>query len=136
MPTKRITAAGGRPTNSDLPYFNVQWLGQGVIAVVGWPGQWAAEFVRDANQGLQVRAGQELTHFRLHPGEEVRTPLIVLQFWKGDRIRSQNVWRRWMVAHNLPRPGGQLPPVATGGLQFASVRGDDQREQRQPEAVH
>jgi alpha-galactosidase len=107
----RITAAGGRPTNSDLPYFNIEWLGQGVIAVVGWPGQWAAEFVRDAGPGLQVRAGQESTHFRLHAGEEVRTPLVVLQFWKTDRIRSQNIWRRWMIAHNLPRPGGQLPPV-------------------------
>jgi alpha-galactosidase len=131
--TKRITAAGGRPTNSDLPYFNVQWLGQGVIAVVGWPGQWAAEFLRDANQGLQLRAGQELTHFRLHSGEEVRTPLIVLQFWKGDRIRSQNVWRRWMVAHNLPRPGGKLPPVqlaACSSHQFGEMINADSASQK------
>src|SRR5439155_948821 len=53
---------------------------------------------------------QELTHFKLLPGEEVRSPLIVLQFWKGDWIRAQNVWRKWMIAHNLPRPGGKLPP--------------------------
>ncbi|MBN1342190.1 MAG: NPCBM/NEW2 domain-containing protein, partial [Phycisphaerae bacterium] len=39
---KRIAAAGGRPTNSDLSYFNVEWLSEGVIVVVGWPGQWAA----------------------------------------------------------------------------------------------
>ncbi|MBN1345321.1 MAG: alpha-galactosidase, partial [Phycisphaerae bacterium] len=58
-----------------------------------------------------ILAGQELTHFKLLPGEEVRTPLIVLQFWKGDHVRSQNVWRRWMLAHSLPRPGGKLPPV-------------------------
>jgi alpha-galactosidase len=33
-------------------------------------------------------------------------------FWNGgDWIRGQNVWRRWMVEHNLPRPGGG--PVAT-----------------------
>ena len=30
--------------------------------------------------GLRVRAGQELTHFKLLPGEEVRSPLVVLQF--------------------------------------------------------
>ena len=29
---------------------------------------------------------------------------MVLQFWQGDWIRAQNLWRRWMLAHNLPRP--------------------------------
>jgi len=107
---KRITAAGGRPTNSDMSYFNLQWGKQGMIVVVGWPGQWAAEFIRDAGNGIRVRAGQELTHFKLLPGEKVHSPLIVLQFWKGDRIRAQNVWRRWMMAHSMPKPGGKLPP--------------------------
>ena len=87
-----------------MPYFNIQWPGQGVIVVLGWPGQWAAEFARDEATGLRVRGGQELTRFKLHPGEEVRTPLAVVQFWQGDWIRSQNIWRRWMLAHNLPRP--------------------------------
>jgi alpha-galactosidase len=45
----------------------------------------------------------------LLPGEEIRTPLIELQFWTGDWIRAQNIWRRWMISHNLPRPGGRLP---------------------------
>ena len=59
--TKRISAAGGRPTNSDLPYFNLEWLGQGLIAVVGWPGQWAAEFVRegDRSRAPASRAGAD-----------------------------------------------------------------------------
>ncbi len=68
---------------------------------------------RDGSTGMQIRAGQELTHFKLLPGEEVRTPLIVLQFWKGnDWIRSQNVWRRWAMAHGITRPGGELPKPA------------------------
>ena len=108
--SKRITAAGGRPTNSDLSYFNLEMSGEGVIIVVGWPGQWASSWIRDDGNTLRVIAGQELTHFTLHPGEEVRTPMIVLQFWQGgDWIRAQNIWRRWMIAHNLPRPGGKLP---------------------------
>ena len=106
---KRFAGAAGKPTGSDWSYFNVEWPGQGVIVVVGWPGQWAAQFTRDAANGLDIRAGQELTHFKLLAGEEVRTPLIVLQFWKGDWIRSQNIWRRWMLAHSVPRPGGKLP---------------------------
>ena len=121
---KRIATSGGRPTNSDMPYFNIAWPGAGVIAVIGWPGQWAAKFTRDDKSGLRVQGGQELTHFTLHPGEEVRGPLVVLQFWKGDRIRSQNIWRRWMLAHNLPRPGGKLPPfqmAACSSHQFGEM---------------
>jgi len=109
--TKRLAAAGGRSTNANLSYFNLERSkDEGLIVVVGWPGQWAADFIRDRDQGLRLRAGQELTHFKLLPGEEARTPLVVLQFWKGgDWIRSQNIWRRWMIAHNMPRPGGKLP---------------------------
>ena len=109
---KRIATDGGRPSNSNWPYFNVQQSpGEGVIVVVGWPGQWAAKFLRDKENHLQVQAGQELTHFKLLPGEEVRSPMMVVQFWKGNYVRSQNMWRSWMLKHNLPRPGGKLPPV-------------------------
>jgi alpha-galactosidase len=107
---KRVTAAGGRPTNTDLCYFNVeQPSSEGTIIGLGWPGQWAATFERDGGTKLHVRAGQELTHLTLHPGEEIRTPLVALLFWKGDWVRGQNLWRRWMLEHNLPRPGGKLP---------------------------
>ena len=106
--TKRLSGAGGRPTNAHWSYFNLEWSGEGIIVAVGWPGQWAAEFVRDNARGLHLRAGQELTRFKLLPGEEVRSPLIVLQFWKGSWIAAQNVWRRWMMAHSMPKPGGEL----------------------------
>jgi alpha-galactosidase len=39
----------------------------------------------------------------------VRTPLIVLQFWRGNWIGAQDVSRRWMMAHSMPLPGGELP---------------------------
>ncbi|MHB8972970.1 MAG: NPCBM/NEW2 domain-containing protein [Pirellulaceae bacterium] len=107
---KRFSPAGGRPTNGAWPYWNIQWGMQGMIASLGWPGQWAAEFARDAGDALHVRGGQELTHFSLHPGEEVRTPLVVLQFYAGDRVGSQNVWRKWMLTHNIPRTDGHAPP--------------------------
>jgi len=104
--------SSGGPTG--WPYFNLQIPGEGVIIAVGWPGQWAASFVRDATTGVRVRAGQELTHLSLKPGEEIRTPLIAMLFWKGaDVVRSQNLWRRWYLAHNLPRTQGvPQPPVA------------------------
>ncbi|MHB0960570.1 MAG: alpha-galactosidase [Pirellulaceae bacterium] len=129
---KRIGAAGGRPTNSDLSYFNLQWGAQGAILAVGWPGQWAAEFARDDDRGVHVRVGQELTHFKLLPGEHVRTPLIALLFWEGDWIRAQNLWRRWMMAHNMPRPGGQLPPpqfVASSSRAYEEMIGANEANQ-------
>ncbi len=131
---KRISAAGGRPTNTDLCYFNIALPGQGTIVALGWPGQWAATFTRDEGTGLQVRAGQELTHFKLLPGEEVRSPLVALLFWTGDWIDGQNVWRRWMVAHNLPRPGGQLPAplLSSGGNRFTiEMQGANEQNQKE-----
>jgi alpha-galactosidase len=109
--TKRLAPEGGRGSNGVWPYFNLEWQGAGRIIAVGWPGQWAAEFTRDDKSGLHLTAGQELTHFKLLPGEEVRTPLIVIQSYAGGTwIQAQNVWRRWMMAHSMPRPGGKLPP--------------------------
>ncbi len=96
------------------PYFNLQFPGGGVILAVGWPGQWASSFTRDDARGLRIRAGQELTHLCLKPGEEIRTPLIALLFWQGtDVVASQNLWRRWYVAHNMPRVGGKPQPAVT-----------------------
>lgn len=112
---ERFNAVGGRPTDSDLGYFNLTWASKSVIAGLGWPGQWAAKFSRDNEIGVRITAGQELTHFRLLPGEEVRSPLVALLFWEGDWIGAQNNWRRWMVSHNMPRPGGKLPPPHLAG---------------------
>lgn len=108
--TNRIFApTGGRPCDTAFPYFNLAMPdGSGMILAVGWPGQWSATFWHRVGRGLQVTAGQELTRLYLEPGEEIRTPLIALMFWKGDDVvRSQNLWRRWMFAHNLPRLEGK-----------------------------
>lgn len=111
---KRIANVGGRPTHTAFPYFNLGWPGEGTLVVLSWAGQWSMQFARDDTNGLRVRGGQELTHFRLHAGEQVRGPMAVVQFYKGDWLRAQNVWRRWMIAHNLPRPGGKLvQPMAS-----------------------
>ena len=129
---QRFAPAGGRPTSVSFPYFNVEWPGEGLIVVIGWPGQWAAKFTRDAAIGLRVQGGQELTHFKLQPGEEARSPLIALQFWQGDRVRAQNLWRRWMLAHNLPRTReGKVPPPilsSCGGGFFPGIRTSEESE--------
>lgn len=106
----------GRPCAGEWPYYNLSWNGGGAIIVVGWPGAWAASFSRDEGSSLSVKAGQQQTHFKLYPQEELRSPLIVVQRYTGDWIGAQNTWRKWMFAHNIPRPGGKLPEPMTGGF--------------------
>ncbi|MGO9241093.1 MAG: alpha-galactosidase [Bryobacteraceae bacterium] len=130
--SQRLASVGGRPTDGPMCYFNLEWPGQGIIIGLGWPGQWAAQFARDKQRGVRVTAGQELTHFRLLAGEEVRTPLVALQFWEGDWTAAQNVWRRWMIADNLPRPGGRLPPPQiAGGTGRETIEMQDATEENQ-----
>jgi alpha-galactosidase len=123
--SRRLIPLHGRPSGGIMPYFNLErGDGSGAIIVVGWPGAWAIDFARDGREGLRVSAGQELTHLRLHPGEEIRTPLMVVQFWRGDWIGAQNTWRRWMLGHNLPRTWGHsVRPLITpsSSLQYGEM---------------
>ena len=107
---KILAAVDGLPAGGDLPFFHMDAPGGGVMLAIGWPGQWKAWIRRDQGNGLSIEAGQEFVHLRLLRGEEIRTPLIAMMFAKGDTTRSQNLWRRWMIAHNLPRAEGKLPP--------------------------
>ena len=132
----RFAPRGGRGTNFAFPYYNLVLPNSGLFLAVGWPGQWAAEFMRDTDRGLQIVAGQELTHLVLQPGEEIRTPLIALLFWQGDDTQqAQNLWRRWMIAHNLPRTAdGQLPPPIMPGntsLEFNEMVNANEENQKQ-----
>jgi hypothetical protein len=86
--TLRMAAGGGRSSNDWLPFFNLQSGRNGVIAAIGWSGQWAAEFARDQTGTVRIRAGQELTRLVLHPGEEIRTPRMLVLFWDGDPQES------------------------------------------------
>lgn len=130
---KHFSGTQGRPMVVDIPYFNLECGGQGIIVVIGWPGQWTAEFARGTDSTMHIQAGQETTHFKLHPGEEVRTPRVVLQFYKGkDWISAQNTWRRWMIAHNMPRPGGKLPSpllAAASSQQYGEMLNGNEQNQ-------
>jgi alpha-galactosidase len=84
---------------------------------------------------LHITAGQEVTHLSLNPGEQIRSPLIAMVFWRGnDLVAAQNLWRRWMVAHNLPRTAdGQLPPtqiVACSSHQYKEMTQANEANQK------
>ena len=108
-----LAAAGGRSSNTHMPWFNLQWDGGGLIAAIGWSGQWKADVVR--GDGLELRAGMEDAGFVLHPGETVRTPRIVLVPWAGgDLFRSYNINRHLMLDRYMPRVNGEpvFPPIS------------------------
>ena len=119
---------GGRPTNGAFPYYNVEFPGQrgGAIVAIGWPGQWFAHFTGEIDQ-IRLVGGQERTRFKLRPGEVIRTPLSVLMFWRGDRVRAQNLWRRWMLAHNTPHLDGKVPSpiLSCSDFPFTGKVGED-----------
>ena len=107
----RFEPPQGRPTAAHWPYYNLTLPDKGgMILAVGWPGTWFSTFNRTDEHRLQFQAGQATTHFVLEPGEKVRTPRMVVQFWQGgNHWRAQNIWRQWMLAHNTPKPGGEIP---------------------------
>ncbi len=94
-----------------LPFFNLAQKDQGLMVAVGWTGQWAADFKYDGYV-TNLRAGMEKTHFLLHPGEEIRTPSIVLLYWQGeDPIRGHNQFRRMVLKHYTYKPDGKAIPA-------------------------
>ncbi len=129
--TLTVAPTGGRSCDGAFPYFRLAFEGCGMTIAVGWPGQWSAGFSSGAN-GVSIVAGQELTHLRLLPGESIRTPRMTILSWTGDQARAVNLWRRWYLAHVLPRPNGRpLRPLLTAaatddGEEFTAAGEDNQ----------
>ncbi len=97
-----------------LPFFNLQWPGGGVVGAIGWTGQWMVSAARSPGT-VALKSGQELTHLRLHAGESIRTPRVLLVEWSGtDRMVGQNALRSLLISYYAARVQGELvmPPVA------------------------
>ena len=100
--------SNGMPTSSFLPYFNAESsAGGGVILAVNWQGNWFSDFGR-SDDGLCLRAGQNGLASILLGGEHFKLPGTVMLFYReGDWQFGQNLWRRWIVQHNLMRNTGR-----------------------------
>ncbi len=111
----RLQSKEGRSSCGTLPFFNVDAGTQGVIGAIGWTGDWTADIYR-TDREVRMRAGMARTRLKLLPGEEIRSPRIALLFWTGERMRSHNLWRRFVLAHHSPRKGDKPArvPVSFG----------------------
>ncbi len=102
-----LQPGGGRSSSEVTPFFNLDLGSEGIVLGIGWTGEWAATFSRDEEHHLRLQAGMALTHLKLHPGEEIRTPRILLLFWQGQRIKGNNMLRQFILAHHRPKPNGK-----------------------------
>jgi alpha-galactosidase len=110
---------GRSSSGMTLPFFNLQTGDHGLIEAIGWSGSWKADFSYEKeSNSILMTSGMKKTHLLLHPGEEIRTPRIVLMSWTGgDWQESQNRWRRLLFAHYTPQDNGKpmRGPVLFGG---------------------
>ncbi|HRR95374.1 MAG TPA: alpha-galactosidase [Candidatus Ratteibacteria bacterium] len=110
----KISPTGGRSSSiSGFPFMNFQYLHQGVFLSIGWTGQWAVSFNRskDQNYETHIKAGLELTHLKLHPGEKIRSPRILLMQWRQDRWEAHNLFRQLLLTHYVPKIDGKIPEM-------------------------
>lgn len=127
-----LAPAGGRSSNATLPFLNIAWEGGGVIIAIGWSGQWKAR-IEYVGGKVRLWVGQEHTRLRLRPGEQIRTPRVLLVFWQGvNPYVGNNALRHLLIDHYLPRHEGKLqwPPV-THNTWFAFNEGNDVTEENQ-----
>ncbi|MDO4558031.1 MAG: alpha-galactosidase, partial [Planctomycetia bacterium] len=115
---RKYTPVGGRPSNGAFPFWNLQRAptedtrpSEGVFIALGWSGQWTASFERPEGQPtdrVHVTAGMEKIHTVLYPGEEIRSPRILLMPWKCDRASAHALFRRLMMYEYAPEmPDGR-----------------------------
>jgi len=126
----------GRSSQVTAPFFNFQWDGGGLVLAVGWSGQWSMDVER-SGAAVSVAAGQQATHFKLSPGEEVRTPRMTLLRWDGSDIqKGYNLFRQFVLNHVSPKIDGKpaVNPIAQNTW-FTYNEGNNVTEANQLEAI-
>ena len=105
-----LRPADGTSCNGAFPYMRLLGRNTSYAVAIGWPARWQADFVPE-DGGVRVSAGLARCHTVLQPGEILRTPRLTLMQFDGDEADGINLWRRWWLAHILPRENGEpLPP--------------------------
>ena len=118
----RLSNDGGGKTIDTIPFFDIQMNGRGMIGAVGWPGAWAISMSRPTEGKIAVRAGMERTHLLLHPGEEIRTPEILLLPWEGDDIDAHNILRRHVLKYHMPQYDGKPVVLPVSHLGWGGMK--------------
>ena len=127
-PEFSVKTSNGTPTAEAFPYFDISNGEHGVIGAIGWTGNWKMNVTNNEGK-VRLQAGMTETKFYVCPQEQLRTPMMVLQFFTGDQDAGHNAWRRLMYAEYTPidnetgKPMTHLPTTinAWGGLSEQSM---------------
>lgn len=126
--TQRFATSGGRSSEQFAPFFHLYENGQGTLFAIGWTGQWNCSVSRPCGaETVRVCTGLEDTHFRLLPGEKIRTSSFVMLRYTGDAAEGHNRWRRLVRAQfsliGAPGRDAQAPFCCGvwGGMSTESV---------------
>jgi alpha-galactosidase len=107
--SQTLTGGGRGSSGKDFPFFKIDTGEGSLIVAVGWSGQWRAVIESNYQGQLHLTAGQELTNFKLHPGERVRSPRMLVLFWPGETWQSNAEFRKLVYTHYAAVRNGQKP---------------------------
>lgn len=94
---RKFSGIDGKPSEAYLPYFNIHGEDCSMILGIGWTGQWAAAMA-EKNGETDITVKQEHFEAYLMPEEEVRSPLVSLNFYKNENpLKGFNLFRKWVM---------------------------------------
>jgi alpha-galactosidase len=117
-----ISSRSGGKTVETIPFFDIQTAGHGLIGALGWPGTWTINFSRATEGAIAVSAGMGTTNISLHPGEEIRTPEVLLLPWEGDDIDAHNILRRHILKYHTPQYDGEPVVLPVSHLGWGGMK--------------
>jgi alpha-galactosidase len=118
----QISSKTGGKTIDTVPFFDVETAGSGLIGALGWPGTWDISFSRPTRAAIAVTAGMNTTHLSLRPGEEIRTPEVLLFPWVGDDIDAHNILRRHILKYHTPQYDGKPVVLPVSHLGWGGMK--------------
>ncbi|MHB1293993.1 MAG: glycoside hydrolase family 36 protein [Anaerolineae bacterium] len=120
-----FSPTGGRSSQiSAFPIYQVAADAESVMVAIGWSGQWSAALQRASDGSVRLTAGMTHTRLRLRPGEEIRSPSILLVHSEGDAAQGYNLLRRLLYRYHTPLIEGRpMLPLVSCNTWFPS--GDD-----------
>ena len=102
-----IGPVDGTSCNGAAPYMQIHMEDYSLRIGIGWPAMWSVTTAKCSCGGGEFTLGQKRCRMVIRPGESMRTPRLTVLAYEGDEDHGRNLWRRWYLAHILPREHGE-----------------------------
>lgn len=103
-----LEPVGGRSSDGAMPFFTVTCGSVSLAVGIGWSGQWAADVTRFTDE-VRIQAGLAHSQLRLHPGESITLPSILVAAVDGTGEAASNALRAVLSSHVMPHGAGGSP---------------------------